>query len=217
MSDDPNISSSTDSLEDSKLATSSESSSSGATLFLGYFCIIVAVLLAVIYLGRYSGGFESEVYLESSIIADEMAAMGGVPTDGGPAVEAPLDPVEEGERIYQTNCMACHQVTGQGLPPSFPPLAGSEWVDKDPQLLARIVLYGLNGPITVKGTEFNSIMAPLGAALSDEQIAFVLTYIRQAWGNSAGPVEAEVVTAARSEHGTRGMWTVEELKPWITE
>jgi mono/diheme cytochrome c family protein len=100
---------------------------------------------------------------------------------------------------------------------AFPPLAESEWVAKDPQLLARIVIAGLQGPITVKGTEYNSIMAPLGAVLNDEQIAYVLTYIRQEWGNTSGPVDVAVVTEARAQTGQRGLWTVEELKPWITD
>lgn len=216
MSDQSPISTSGNTIEDSKLAASSEVESSGGSLFIGYGAIILAVILGVVYLARYSGGFEKDVYLERSEIAEELASMGGG-AGGGDAVEVALDPVAEGERIYQTNCMACHQVTGQGLPGSFPPLAESEWVAKDPALLARIVLYGLQGPITVKGTEFNSIMAPLGAVLSDEQIAFVLTYVRQAFGNSSGPVEASTVTAARDEHGSRGLWTIEELKPWINE
>lgn len=216
MSDKSSMPSSGESLADSQLAAGSEAESSGVSLFIGYSAIILLVLLGVIYLSRYAGGFDSKVYLERSEIGEELAAMGGG-SGVGDAVEAALDPVAEGERIYQTNCMACHQVTGQGLPGSFPPLAESEWVAKDPALLARIVLHGMQGPITVKGSEYNSIMAPLGAVLSDEQIAYVLTYVRQAWGNSAGPVEASVVAEARSEHEGRGMWTVEELQPWINE
>jgi mono/diheme cytochrome c family protein len=90
-------------------------------------------------------------------------------------------------------------------------------VARDPELLARIVLAGLQGPITVKDTEFNSIMAPLGLILNDEQIALALTYVRQEWGNTSGPVDAAVVTEAREQSGERGMWTVEELKSWITD
>ena len=108
--------------------------------------------------------------------------------------------------------MACHQVTGQGMPGAFPPLAGSDWTGKDPDMLARIVIAGVQGPIMVSGTEYNSIMAPLGAVLSDEDIANVLTYVRQAWGNDYPAVDASVVAEARAATGARGMWTVPELE-----
>ena len=114
-------------------------------------------------------------------------------------------------------CIACHQPDGMGNDINqFPPLAESEWVIKDPALLARIVLHGLQGPIEVKGKEYQSIMAPLGIALSDDDIANVLTYVRQSFGNSADAVDASVVAAARTEHeGRTVMWTVEELEPWM--
>ena len=215
MSDDPSISAISQTIKDSNLAALSESESSGRSLFLGYFCLIAVVFLAVLYLSRYSGGFDSNVYLESSEIAEEIVALGGSSGDGGEVIEVVLDPIKNGEKVFQLTCMACHQVNGQGLPPSFPPLAESKWLAQNPQFLARIVLYGLQGPITVKGTEFNFIMAPLGAALSDEQIAHALTYVRQEWGNSASAVDPAVVTTARAETGDRGPWTIEELAEWI--
>lgn len=217
MSEDKSISTPTETVKDSELVSLNDKKSLIDPQIIGYFAIVISIAIAGLYLSKYSGGFDSKQYLESASIAKEMASLGGGGGPGGVAVEAAFDPVKEGKKIFMVNCMACHQVTGQGLPGAFPPLAGSEWVAKDPALLARIVIAGLQGPITVNGVQFNSIMAPLGAALNDEQIAHVLTYVRQEWGNTAGPVDPAVVAKAREETGTRGFWTIEELKPWITD
>lgn len=218
MSEDQSISKPSESVEDAELVSLNDQKSSGVPQTIGYVAIVISIILGGLYLVRYFGGFDRDTYLESDSIIEEMAALGGGSGVDGEVVEVAFDPIKEGHKIYQTNCMACHQVTGQGLPGAFPPLAESEWVAKDPALLARIILGGLQGPITVKGNEYNSIMAPLGAVLSDEQVAYVLSYIRQEWGNTAGPVEPTVVAEARADMGAKTtMWTVEELKPWITE
>ena len=215
MIEDPSIPKSAESLEDGNLASFNEQYTGGSSQVFGWLAIVVFGVIAVIYLGKYGGGFDSGEYLESASIAEEIASLGGGTGGSEEGSVVAVDPVKAGEKIYQTTCMACHQVTGMGLPGAFPPLVESDWVAKDPQFLARIVLSGLQGPITVNGTEYNSIMAPLGAALSDDQIAHALTYIRQAFGNSADAVDPAVVTEARAESGNRGMWTIEELGPWL--
>jgi mono/diheme cytochrome c family protein len=218
MSEEQSISTPNPSVEDADLVSLNDKKSLGVPQVIGYFAIVISVAIAGLYLSKYSGGFDSNQYLESPGIADEIAALGGGSGgEGGAAVEVAFDPIKEGKKIYQTNCMACHQVTGLGLPGAFPPLANSDWVGKDPALLSRIVLYGMQGPITVNGTQFNSIMAPLGAILNDEQISYVLSYVRQEWGNAYDAVDPAVVGAARSETGGHGMWTVEELQPWMGE
>jgi mono/diheme cytochrome c family protein len=94
----------------------------------------------------------------------------------------------------------------------YPPLAGSEWAQGDEERIIRIVLLGLNGPITVEGKEFNNVMAPLGAALKDDQIANALTYVRQEWGNKAAEVKPETVARIRAEiAGRTAPWTAAEL------
>lgn len=113
-----------------------------------------------------------------------------------------------GKKVYQT-CSACHQATGAGIPNAFPPLAGSEWVNGPVENLIRIQLRGLQGPIKVKGTEFNSVMPP-NATLTDKEIADVLTYIRSNFGNKAGAVTPEQVKALRGEVG-KPMLKVEDL------
>lgn len=150
------------------------------------------------YLGRYGGGFDRDVM-------DEKRGAGA-----GPVESAPVDPVVLGERIYNGKCVACHQPDGKGRPGQFPPLAGSEWVAGSPATLSRVLLHGLQGDVVVSGSRFNATMPALGGLLKDEQIAAVLTYVRQAWGNGAVPVEAKTVAAARAA-------TAKRTTPWITD
>lgn len=120
--------------------------------------------------------------------------------------------VLSGEALYQKNCSACHQITGQGVPGAFPPLDGSSYVTgANVERMASIMLYGLKGPITVKGNTFNSVMAPLGPQLKDEELAAIATYVRGAWTNKSGPVEAAVFAAMRSKWGTRAQFEISEL------
>ncbi|PTT84229.1 cytochrome C oxidase Cbb3 [Pelomonas sp. HMWF004] len=109
----------------------------------------------------------------------------------------------DGAALYASLCAACHQASGQGLPGVFPPLAASEWVLGKDTTAAAILLHGINGPLTVKGTVYNGAMPAFGGQLSDEQIAAVLSHIRSQWGNTAAAVTAETVAAAREEHKGR--------------
>lgn len=130
---------------------------------------------------------------------------------GAVVVTAPT-PRVLGKRVFTNTCLACHQANGQGVPGAFPPLAGSEWVTGSEERLIRIVLHGINGPITVAGKEYNSAMASLGGVLKDNQIANVLTYIRSEWDNSAPEVIPETVARVRAETaGRTAPWTAEEV------
>ncbi len=114
----------------------------------------------------------------------------------------------EAPAAFQT-CVACHQATGAGIPGVFPPLAGSEWVTGPVENLIRIQLRGLMGPIKVAGKDYNSVMPP-NASMTDEQIAEVLTYVRNEWGNKGSAVTPDMVKALRSEAG-KPMLKVEDL------
>jgi len=161
------------------------------------------ILFSAIYLGRYSGGFDPLVY-------DERILPGMLEGDSGAPVAQ--DPKVLGRHIFMANCAACHQVTGLGLPGAYPPLAGSEWATGPYERIVRIVLGGLSGPITVKGSSFNSSMPSLGQSLRDVQLAAVLTYIRAEWGNIAPAVSSEKVKEIRASVATRaGPWSAEEL------
>ena len=92
-----------------------------------------------------------------------------------------------GSKVYGVYCSACHQRNGLGDSQRFPPLAGSEWVTGDKKKLITVLLKGLEGPIEVKGQSYNNAM-PQHSFLKDEDIAEVLTHIRQNFGNTADAV-----------------------------
>jgi mono/diheme cytochrome c family protein len=130
----------------------------------------------------------------------------------GATGSAKLSRHDLGKKVFLSTCAACHQATGQGIPGQYPPLAGSEWAQGKEERIIRIVLQGLNGPITVEGKEFNNVMAPLGSVLKDEQIANVLSFVRQEWGNKAADVEPETVAKIRAEVADHaGYWTAPDL------
>jgi nitrite reductase (NO-forming) len=107
------------------------------------------------------------------------------------------DRMEYGKQVFAQNCAACHQPGGEGLPGAFPPLAKSDFLMADKQRAIHVVLKGLEGEITVNGQKFNSVMPALG--LNDDQVANVLTYVRNAFGNQAGDmVTADEVAKARA-------------------
>ncbi len=130
------------------------------------------------------------------------------------SAETPMPTTAELLAIGKTQyalCMACHGADGGGVAGVAPPLAGSEWVTGSVKNLIRIQLRGLQGPIKVKGTEYSLAMMPL-AHQSDEQIAGVLTYIRNSFGNKASAVTAAEVKELRGEVG-KPMLTVADLEP----
>lgn len=110
--------------------------------------------------------------------------------------------MELGETVYTTGgsggvaCVTCHQANGAGLPPSFPPLAGSKDNMGDCKTHAGYVVHGLKGELEVQGTTYNGVM-PAQGNLSDMEIASVITYERMSWGNDYGPCMPEDVAAAR--------------------
>ena len=121
---------------------------------------------------------------------------------------------EVGRTVYSTLCTACHQPTGTGMEGLAPALVDSEWVLGNPDILPRIIIHGLSGPIKVSGQAWSLEMPPLGAALSDEQVAGVITYIRREWEHNASPISTEAVAKIRAQNKTRTKaWTEADLKP----
>lgn len=118
----------------------------------------------------------------------------------GPAAEGAA---VDGAAIFATRCAACHQATGAGLSGVFPPLAGSEWVLGKDSTLARIVLHGIQGPLTVEGKPYNGAMPAFKEQLQDAEIAAVLTHVRRQWGNAATAVTADTVATARRDTAAR--------------
>lgn len=168
-------------------------------VLLGLMCS--AIFFGSIYLAHYSLRFDPLVYSEHA----------NREKPGAVKVVA-LTRAQLGKKVFDTTCIACHQANGLGVAGQYPPLAGSEWALGSEERAIRIVLHGLNGPITVKGVEFNNVMAPLGAALKDEQIANALSYVRASWGNAAPEVSPEAVAKVRADTASRTtFWTAAEL------
>jgi nitrite reductase (NO-forming)/hydroxylamine reductase len=105
-----------------------------------------------------------------------------------------------GKAVYLGNCAACHQPDGKGLTGAFPPLAQSDYLQRDRKEVMAAALFGLSGPITVNGVEYNGVMPSLGH-LPDEDLAAALTYVFGAWGNTGAAVSVEEVAALRAELG----------------
>ena len=98
-------------------------------------------------------------------------------------------------------CTPCHQAAGTGVPGAFPPLAGSPWVTGPVDRPIAILLHGLQGPLTVSGRTYNGVMLPYGTsiAMTDAELAAVLTYIRTSWGNRATPVTVADIARVRAK------------------
>jgi mono/diheme cytochrome c family protein len=119
--------------------------------------------------------------------------------------------IAAGKALYANNCNACHQATGQGVAGTFPPLAGSEFVIKGEKQLIAILLHGLGGPLTVNGKGYNGQMPPQGGK-SNKDIAQLVSYVRNDWGNKASVVYEDQVAAVRKELGARSVYTETEIR-----
>jgi mono/diheme cytochrome c family protein len=169
-----------------------------------WLIVLLFLLLygGMVYFDRRSGWFSPEVYMPYR--SQEDLAMYQPPT-GGPDLA-------RGKVAYENVCGLCHGNDGAGKPGQAPPFVGSEWALGNPNHLIRIPLAGLAGPIQVNGQPWNLAMPAMGAALPDDDLAAVLTYIRQSWGNKASAITPEQVKTVRAAVGTRSQpWTAAEL------
>ena len=117
-----------------------------------------------------------------------------------------------GKALYDLTCAACHQPHGLGQEGLAPPLADSEWVAGPSARLARIILHGVHGPITVLGKKYELDMPGLGGTFDDEQIAALATYIRREWDHPFDPVDKAFVAQIRQATAQRNeSWTEAEL------
>ena len=160
------------------------------------------------YLGRFGGEFSTATHIAYSArqpgiadaAKDQMAA-------------AVTDPIAAGQAVYNQYCQSCHQPSGEGMTGAFPPLVGSEWVTGAPEVVVRIVLQGLQGPVEVAGVTYNGAMPAWKDVLKDEEIAAVVTYIRQLGANDAAAVPTSVVSAQRTADAARTEpWRADDLR-----
>ena len=129
------------------------------------------------------------------------------------AVVTPLTPEEQqrfdkGREVYRNLCQGCHQPDGRGQDRIAPSLVGSALALARPDIPARALLQGKEGPI--------GLMPPVGATLDDEQIAAVLTYVRREWGQSGTAVTPASVNETRRATAARTRpWTHDELTAMV--
>jgi len=162
-----------------------------------------------LYLMENSGGFRWDAYSPDFNPTADVA----------PPPEIPL--FKRGAKVFRNQCAQCHQASGLGVAGVYPPLVGSSWVIEDPEVLGRILVNGLNGPIQVLGKEYNGNMpafGPNGLNLKPKQLAGVMTYIRQEWGNQAPDVTVEMAETYIESYGARtNVWSASELLEGLGE
>ncbi len=165
-----------------------------------WMTIFGVVLFGTYYLGNYIGDFSPNPWLQ----APELAVV----ESAGAEAEVTIS----GAQIYNSRCSTCHQGNGQGVAGAFPPLDGTDWVTGDKGRIVRILLHGMQGPVEVQGVTYNGAMPAWGNQLNDEEIAAVITHVRQSWSNEASDVVADEVRRVReTTEGRTEPWTAEEL------
>jgi mono/diheme cytochrome c family protein len=171
--------------------------------------MMVMTILGGGYAGAYVGGFDSE---RTNPFAEKPNDPRGVNVVSGPQLDPFQLAMKKGATVFN-NCQGCHQPTGLGQPGAIPPLAGSEWVMGGTERITRIALHGLAGPVTVKGNSYNNVM--IAPVMSDEEIANVLTYVRNSWGNQAPMVTKQMVAKVRAEVKDHvGPWNPADLEKY---
>ena len=156
----------------------------------------------------YSGKEVDANYIGKAVAAGSDAAKKVVSLKAAVAAEIKSNPkiadlnkeiqIEQGKQVYLQTCFVCHQPNGLGLPDQIPPLAKSDYLMADKERSIRGVLFGQSGVMTVNGKKYDGIMIPLNY-LTDEQVANVLTYVRNSWGNSGEAVTVQEVSRIRKE------------------
>jgi ubiquinol-cytochrome c reductase cytochrome b subunit len=164
--------------------------------------LILGGAIVLSFVGQYHVQEQQALHGINTPVAASAAAGGiyavdkpGAPAAGGGAAGA--GNAAAGATVYTANCAGCHGATGMGQPGIFPPLAGNAVVTGPADKVVSILNNGLNGHINVEGKDYNGQMPAWKGNLTPAQIADVITYIRSAWGNKAGPVSTAEVSAAK--------------------
>jgi nitrite reductase (NO-forming) len=139
--------------------------------------------------------------VDADYLGDKVASSTAVATAAASLQRGVVDPKQQiaaGEVLFKGTCSVCHQPAGQGLPNVFPPLAKSDYLMANKQRSIEIVLNGLSGAVQVNGSAYNSVMPPM-SQLNDDDIANILTYVRNSWGNQGAAVLPAEVAALRAK------------------
>lgn len=135
-----------------------------------------------------------------------------IDTTATPAAPPKSGPIADGVSLFAANCSSCHGSNGSGMSGVFPPLNGSSIVQGDKSTLAKILLHGLQGPVTVRGNRYNGMMPSFGGTLSDAQIAAILTYVRSMSENKTTGISTDDVNKVRKETASHQQaWSPDEL------
>jgi nitrite reductase (NO-forming) len=145
----------------------------------------------------YSGEIRDDIYLPEGPGIQEMPTTNEIIASEIPA-KSFEEQMEFGKQAYMQTCFACHQAEGQGVPNAFPPLAKSDYLNADVDRAIGAVLNGLTGEITVNGEKYNSVMTR--QMLSPDEIANVLTYVYNSWGNSGKVITKEMVLKVKNKN-----------------
>jgi nitrite reductase (NO-forming) len=146
----------------------------------------------------YSGAIQEGIYNPEGGGIQAMPNGGDTKKEVAVADKSLAEKMESGKQIYMQTCFACHQAEGQGIPNAFPPLAESDYLNADVNRAIGIVLKGKTGEITVNGAKYNSVMTR--QSISNSEIAEVLTYVYNSWGNNKTNVTTSQVDQVKSGH-----------------
>jgi nitrite reductase (NO-forming) len=144
----------------------------------------------------YSGKELDAVYLGDRA-GPNLAAVTTATANAASGTLTIQDQIKAGQQLFAGTCSVCHQANGEGLANVFPPLAKSDFIASEVKRLANIVLGGLSGKVTVNGKDYNSVMPPMNQ-LNDDEVANILTYVLNSWGNPGGAVSTDDVKKARA-------------------
>ncbi len=148
-------------------------------------------------LAVYSGKEVDNVYLGDKVVADELSIVSDIAKAQRSGTATKEQQIQAGMVLYNGTCSVCHQQNGQGLEGIFPPLANSDFLMADKRRAVEIVLNGLSGPVTVNGTTYSSVMPPM-SQLNDDEVANILTFALNSWGNEGGVVTIDEVAETRA-------------------
>lgn len=174
-------------------------------LFLPFLFVIILPLTSLLSGCNVKGFFTN--YADDPVYESPFSKEAAQADAGGATAD-----VSPGATTFKQICASCHQAKGQGVPGTYPPLAGSALAqNSDATKPIRIVLHGFQGAIERNGKTYNGVMAAW-SQLSDQEIAEVLSYVRSSWGNSASAVTPDEVKAVRDQtSGRAGAYTEAEL------
>ncbi|MFA5940184.1 MAG: copper-containing nitrite reductase [Sinimarinibacterium sp.] len=153
---------------------------------------------------KVDGAEDKSIYsgkeVDNTYLGDKAVSLASVSEASQAAASGTLtkeQQIKAGGSLYNGTCSVCHQANGEGLPDVFPPLAKSDFLMADKTRAITVVLNGLSGKVTVNGKDFTSVMPPM-SQLNDDEVANILSYVTNSWGNQGPAVSPEEVAKVRA-------------------